>query len=247
MVLADLDGAEIRDGDLDVTELEGDDLENAKSKNNPKLTLLQKGSDAVTGVFILTSTVTFVICMTGYGLDNCSRFISVVDAEWAAVDNWEPYKDAFEAPSHICGSFIQSVRIEDDWVIYPEDLEETKKVNNLTGVYRAVYDVPCLLSGLTCDDYQDPRCPSIFEGVSPGNLNCSIFLTNCSDQSLASVVTIECKSLFDALGVAMSYVVWVQLVLLILFLSCFYGCCQSKRDRGKAQPISEIIRASITK
>jgi hypothetical protein len=274
MVLADLDGAEIRDGDLDVTELEGDDLENTKSKNNTKLTVLQKGSDAVTGmvhesltriprppgccmaVFILLGTVAFVIVMTLYGLGNCSRFISVVDAEWPAIDNWEPYKDAFKAPSHVCGSFIQSLKdedgssltYEDGTLVYPEEREEVKKLNNLTGVYPAVYDIPCFLNGLTCDDYQDPRCPSIFEGVRPGKLNCSsIFLTNCSGQSLASVVTIECKSFFVAFGVAMSDTVWIQLALLILFLSCFHGCCQSKHDHGHDQSISEIIRASIAK
>ena len=136
----------------------------------------------------------------------------------------------------------------------PLDIYEDE---NYTTLIETVYNVPCLLGELTCEDYGNPSCPDVFQKPDGSMYQCggggssNDTLPNCHDFSdpLVSVVYVECVGFFGAFGIALAYLFYIQLAALLLGY-CFYRCCCSKNDdtpNTMFQDMQEFVMTSMEK
>lgn len=193
---------------------------------NPKLAEIRRPWKAYCIVaFVVVTNLLFLFVMTSYNwVYACTQQVIIMDADWSAVPSaldigFEPYD--FDPPNYLCISYTAS-----DWINATGDIIET------------VYDVPCLLGNLTCENYGDTRCPEVFQtgqsdylcnGLEPGQE-----LYNCADYEnpFVSVVSMQCLSFFASLGLALPYVFYLQIVLFAIGY-CFYRCCCYNDDEDE--------------
>ena len=195
---------------------------------HPKLAEMPNKCKALSiAVFVMVAVFVFVVIMTLYSfIVSCEQKLLMIDADWqplmesedgSDIHPFEPYSGTFEAPAHICASYA------------PLDIYEDE---NYTTLVQTVYIVPCLLGELTCEDYGGPSCPNVFQ-TDGSHYQCGSndTLRNCHDYSdpLVSVVYVECVGFFGAFGIALAYLVYIQLAALLLGY-CFYRCCCSVND-----------------
>jgi hypothetical protein len=129
----------------------------------------------------------------------------------------------------ICGSF-QNV----DFNLATEEWES------------GLFETPCLLNGLTCEDYKEPRCPQdeIFRLFCDTIRNRSDagLSANCSayPSTQVSVVSIQCPTFFMAFSDALVYITYVQIFLVLICLLCYRGCCARKEDGSRGLKLREM-------
>lgn len=166
---------------------------------HPRLGRLPCCSACTIATIVLIANVVTVVILTIYNWQNTDTKLAVLDAEWETEKNI--YSKQFKSPVRLCNSFGPKID--------PTDNE-------------TYYEAPCLLSGLTCQDYGDPFCPK-----QDFPFECSDDLPNCGDlDSFASVVYIDGPSFAVAFGAALGPTVYVQTFVLLVCLVLRHYCCR---------------------
>ena len=168
----------------------------------------------------------FVIMMTLYSyVFKCRQRMVMLDADWPSAEEMSElypeivtpflaYEGMYKAQKgeFVCGSYQASIY---------ED--------NNTGTTLTVYDRPCVLTGIPCENYGgNNRCPDMFldwcgqvaEAVANGTNaeNCAYY-----DNPLVSVVSVQCMTFFQSLSMSLVYITYIQLFCVAVGLVIYYG------------------------